>query len=140
MRPGRETAAGFFVARCVTRSGSRHPRACRYCALSLAGEGTDRSMNRRLRPCPVFVLLCPVIQGRPPSPNGREAAPTSCFLLLFTGSERLPTKRAAARLINFCYKNPARNAASNAVEPLMSSVSRRAVLAGAALTAASLIV
>jgi hypothetical protein len=40
---------------------------------------TDRPMNCRLHRCPVFVLLCPVIQGRPPSPNGREAAPISCF-------------------------------------------------------------
>ena len=46
---------------------------------------TDRSMNCRLHRCPVFVLLCPVIQRRPASPNGREAAPISCSHLVSYG-------------------------------------------------------
>jgi hypothetical protein len=71
----------------------------------------------RLRPCPVFVLLCPVIQGQPPSPNGRAAALVSCFhpvgyeeaadaglcpRFLFFSVIYRERVRATERRLNFC--------------------------------------
>jgi hypothetical protein len=71
MTPGRETAAGFFVARRVAairwkndRRGAFWPSkankpARRERAFAKTAEPLDELCKARLRPCPVFVLLCP---------------------------------------------------------------------------------
>jgi hypothetical protein len=129
MTPGRETAAGFFVARRVAairwKNGRRgafwlneaNKPARRERAFAKTAEPLHELCKARLRPCPVFVLLCPVIQGQPPSPSGRAAAPISCFhpmgyeeaadaglcpLFLFFSVIYRERVRATAQRLSFC--------------------------------------